>query len=81
MNEDDVLERYLDDQDEEEEMRDEIKIPSDLEDEDDDLTDELGGRLDDENEEFDQFADAQEEDFDRENDIFKKAKANDEMEL
>jgi hypothetical protein len=41
----------LDDQDEEEEMRDEVKIPSDLEDEEDDYGEEKG--LVDEEDEFD----------------------------
>lgn len=61
-------------------MRDQIKIPSDLEEDDDD---EYGneGRLDDENQEFDQFKDEIEEDFDNENGVFKQANENDEMDL
>ena len=69
-------------------MRDQIIIPSDLEDEDaeDDYGDEAEGmkRLDDEGEEFDQFKDemgdeADAADYDKEDEIFNKARHEDEM--
>lgn len=74
--EEDDIEKYLDDQDEEEEMLNQIKIPSDLEDADD----EYGGEDDedkrgiDEDEEFGQFADEQAED-----EVFQMARENKEM--
>lgn len=60
-----------------------MKIPSDLDDDDeDDIEAEHEGRLDDEGDEFDQFKDEDvEDDFEREGGIFKQANANDEMDL
>lgn len=60
-------------------MKDQLKIPSDLEDDDDDI--EAEGKLDDENDEFDQFKDEIADDFENEGNIFKQANDNDEMEL
>jgi hypothetical protein len=79
MNEDEDIEQYLDDQDEEEEMRDQLKIPSDLDEDDDDDYGGEDGRLDDENEEFEQFADDLDED--AENEVFRQARNNDEMNI
>lgn len=57
-----------------------LKIPSDLEDDEEDELDEEGARLDDEGDEFDRFNDG-DDDRDRENEVFKLANARDEMEL
>ena len=74
--EEEDIEKYLDDQDEEEEMKDQLKIPSDLEDGDDDDVD--GGDDEeaevDEDEEFGQFGDHE-----MENEVFNLAKENNEM--
>jgi len=75
-DEEEDIEKYLDDQDEEEEMKDQLKIPSDLEDGDDDDVD--GGDDEeaevDEDEEFGQFGDHE-----MENEVFNLAKENNEM--
>lgn len=79
------MEDFLDDQDEEEELRDQIKIPSDLEDADEE--DDYGGEFGQDNEEGEQEIDEDEEfnQFgndaagDHENEVFALAKENNEM--
>jgi hypothetical protein len=56
-------------------MKDLIKIPSDIEDADE----EYGDELVDEGEEFKQFQDGDEDDEDNENEVFNLAKENDEL--
>lgn len=59
-------------------MKDQLKIPSDLDDDEDGYGDEDDGHMDDENEEFGAFKDAEAEE-DHENEVFALARENNEM--